>query len=243
MKILLISDPHIDFATTNKKKFFLQPLDEVDAIVCAGDVANDGWDFKQFLDWFRFYNVPKFIVPGNHDMWWARNSYTWNLYVKDIPGWHAPDPNTRFNIIESEIGDIMMFNFWYWKYDWPEGVDPDNYRDFREMDVDALTMKRFEDAGPLVDRPKVKMSISHMSPHKQILSAYKPNFLFVNPMIDTIIRAHESKLHLFGHTHEHVDQTIDDVRYVNNPVGYGFEGVRRKFGEETYHLEDLIVKC
>lgn len=245
MKILLISDPHIDFATTDKKRFFLQPLEDVDMIVCTGDVANDPWDFRQFLDWFSMYNVPKYIVPGNHDLWWARTYKTWNYMVGQVSGgWICPPPDKLYSIVD----DVLLINFWYWKYDWPEGVDAGNYRDFQELDVDALTVKSDRELGDLSDLTPTKLSVSHMSPRLDVPSAYKPNFLFVNPIIDKVVRAHHSKLHLFGHTHERVDKVLDGVRYVNHPIGYGFEGIRRHMGLEPsdprpeYMLEDLIVK-
>ncbi|HKZ58756.1 MAG TPA: hypothetical protein VJ547_02755 [Candidatus Thermoplasmatota archaeon] len=44
--------------------------------------------------------------------------------------------------------------------------------------------------------------------------------MFYNPDIDRVLRAHGSPAHLYGHTHEPVDTTVDGVRYVNAPVGY-----------------------
>ncbi|HEX9710578.1 MAG TPA: hypothetical protein VGB42_11520 [Candidatus Thermoplasmatota archaeon] len=88
--------------------------------------------------------------------------------------------------------------------------------------------------GDLATRgPPVRFSVSHMAPNVQVPTKYRTREpMFYNTDIDRVLRAHGSRVHRFGHTHEWADAVVDGVRYVNRPVGY--EAPRGR-------LEDFVV--
>lgn len=73
MRIAVISDLHIDVTAQNRR---LLPYlrDEIrriapDALVVAGDTANTLAGWNEALQQLQSLEMPKLIVPGNHDVW------------------------------------------------------------------------------------------------------------------------------------------------------------------------------
>lgn len=77
VRIAFTSDLHVDITVHNRK--LLPHLAEEfrrlepDAIVLAGDIANSLAGWEEALKQFEGIDVPKFIVPGNHDIWFESN--------------------------------------------------------------------------------------------------------------------------------------------------------------------------
>jgi len=73
MKIVYISDLHIDITENNKKLIpFLYNYilnNKPDIFIIAGDLANTNNEVHNFLNQFKNLNLLKIYVPGNHDLW------------------------------------------------------------------------------------------------------------------------------------------------------------------------------
>lgn len=73
MRIAFTSDIHADITAENQKllPYLAEEFSRLDpdAIVLAGDIANSLSGWKGALSHFNEINVPKFIIPGNHDVW------------------------------------------------------------------------------------------------------------------------------------------------------------------------------
>ena len=73
MRLAYTSDLHIDITTANRNllPYLADEIERIspDALVLAGDIANTlaGWDVA--LNAFQRLSMPKFIIPGNHDVW------------------------------------------------------------------------------------------------------------------------------------------------------------------------------
>lgn len=64
MKIGIISDIHA-YIEPLKRAISLFNSQEVDQIICAGDLVDGGWDEDEVIDTIRSYNI--ISVRGNHD--------------------------------------------------------------------------------------------------------------------------------------------------------------------------------
>lgn len=230
MKLLLISDPHIDFARGSKTKYFPQDLNElyghVDCIAVAGDIANNSTDADSFLSYFDEFDCPKFAVPGNHDKWWALDSKNYDFGFQDrcdsfqrvakANGFIAPADDEQYSIVDTKLGKVLLFGISYR----PDLPAPEFHstcdNDYFDVYKYAKPIEvKWGDTGPIT------FSLSHQVPHKSIPTSFPPdNPMFITPDIDIVLRALRSPLHLFGHSHEAVDVVHEGVRYINQPIGY-----------------------
>lgn len=229
MRILQISDPHYDFDPPGVRAAVLGSIQRqaFDVVACTGDIANRERDCAEFLSWFSDVKVPKYLVPGNHDLWWSRRPATsltssvadgFNGHARRH-GWHTPPSNRPWGVVEG----VLMFNMFYTPNpDWDRfpriayhhgtgGNDLTYTQDHRQI---FWFEELVADPEP-TSGPSVAWSISHMSPSDQLRSQYAPQVCYVNNRILEVARMHESALHLFGHTHETVDQIVAGVRCVN----------------------------
>jgi predicted phosphodiesterase len=217
-RVLLLSDPHFDFATREKTRFFTRERLDVDAIVVAGDVANNEMYAGSFFALWGSYDCPKYAVPGNHDLWWSHGSFDhrpgrdpsfWEVAQRH--GFVVPDPDAPWHVVDG----IMLFGLWYPSRlrDW-KGPFTNDYEYF-EVD------KRIREFQAPSEPRSVSLSVSHLSPNPRIPSGYEERSpLFYHEGMDDVLRAHGSPLHVYGHTHEPRDVEIGGVRYVNRTVGY-----------------------
>eukprot|EP01029_Cantina_marsupialis_P000766 TRINITY_DN10569_c0_g1_i2.p1 TRINITY_DN10569_c0_g1~~TRINITY_DN10569_c0_g1_i2.p1 ORF type:complete len:289 (-),score=63.80 TRINITY_DN10569_c0_g1_i2:102-968(-) len=84
------------------------------------------------------------------------------------------------------------------------------------------------------------ISFSHFAPRVDTLPKLPEQYRWVykiagSNLIEKRIRSTGSSLHIFGHTHHNIDCEIDDVRYVQRPLGYPHEvkrlGIEKEFLE------------
>ena len=231
MRILLISDPHFDFDPRGVRSTVLSALErqDYDTIACAGDIANGETHCAEFLSWFSDIKVPKFLVPGNHDLWWTRRPHTSRLGTPrdgfnghaDRNGWRTPDPTLPWQVIDK----VLLFSVFYttnpaWNqfplHAYMHGAGGNDLT----YSQDHRNIFRFDDLvtePPVVDGETVAWSMSHLCPSDQIRSKYAPQVCYVNNRLLEVARSHGSRLHLFGHTHEEADQVIGGIRCVSRP--------------------------
>lgn len=118
---------------------------------------------------------------------------------------------------------------------WPDGLgdDPARCRYFADRNADRLAPP----AGARV------ITMSHFLPRAELLPLVGSLRFKQLPRvagaegIDVQLRAAGSSVHVFGHTHIPWDETIDGVRYVQNPLAYPHERKRR--GQQGIRLVEL----
>lgn len=223
MKILPISDVHIEFHADQGESFF-QSLPEADVLVLAGDIGVDqwvGWNIHQLARSGKYKNI--FYIYGNHEYY--RTFEKVRQSVKDAveanPGrvhaglqvqheqfvgctlWYPDDPILRTHA--RSMGDPQYIN------DWArvafQGAESD--RDFLSRNVSP---------GCIV--------FTHMLPsHKCVSARFRHSVLngyFVHDQ-EQLIHEEQPSLWIHGHTHDAVDIMIGKTRVFANPFGYNRE--------------------
>lgn len=225
-RMLVLADTHIDIQRdANIEKVLSCYKREpsggpVDKVVLSGDISNHGAFLRVLDDAIRtWHDGDIYAVPGNHDCWWAQTPQSWCMQAEHYLGWKTP------GMAPYAVHDgLLLFNWWMepTMLDPPDDIfaynDPSHYELFECRPGGLMWPAPDMDIG--VIKGDITASVSHISPSPAVKSRWQPNWMYVNPKVDELLRAHGSTMHFFGHTHEKVDQTIDGVRYYNDPVGY-----------------------
>ncbi|MES2154415.1 MAG: metallophosphoesterase [bacterium] len=236
VRILHVSDPHYDFHPVEIREAVLSSIEraDFDVVACTGDIANSENNCAEFLGWFSDVKAPKFLTPGNHDLWWIRKPATAERHAGERnadgfwghaarAGWLTPNPDKLWDVVQN----VLMFNVFYtpnpaWDHIPPSrysrgrgGNDPMYSADCRQM---FGFRDLFKDPGSpgKESLPSVAWSMGHLSPSDMIPSFFPPQVCFVNNRIGELAKAHGSLLHLFGHTHEARDVEVGRLRCVNH---------------------------
>jgi predicted phosphodiesterase len=213
VRILHLADPHWDFSPRPAERRIRALIEAggFDAVACTGDIANRRADVAAFLSWFSDLAVPRYLSPGNHDLWAFPDPGDLQAEA-ERHGWHTVDPERDYEVVDG----VLLLNLFYTPqpaWDAWGGNDVAYTNDHRHFDV-AARMR------PTVaipdDPPAVDWSLGHMAPSGELAGGDKPHSLYVNPLQMDVIRAHRSPLHLFGHTHHPGETVVEGVRCVNS---------------------------
>jgi len=235
MRIFAFSDLHTDFAENRRR---LQQISSNhylrDVVVAPGDIADDleiiAWTLRLLRS--KFGKV--FYVPGNHELW-----------VRNAPG-DSIEKFLRILLLCDEIGIytrparvgktwIVPLFSWY-----ESGFDDDHSADSSALEgwADFYFCKWPDEIHSAaeyflkINEPNIRdyngpvITLSHFLPRRELLPpvsklSFKGLPLVAgDPALDRQIRALNSVLHVFGHSHINYDQVIDGVRYVHNAFGY-----------------------
>ena len=194
MRIYATSDLHVDFRENMKWVEGLSFLDYSDGtLLVAGDLSDNSEDLKRALSILRgkFQNV--FFVPGNHDLWIARDGSLDSLskFLRTLKICRELDIDTEPRLLSdgltaSSLWIVPLFS-WYVKpeegmdslYVAKKGEDPslrmwgDNHFVIWPDSIDspsdyflAINEKRFDELGhsPII-------SFSHFLPREELIFA------------------------------------------------------------------------
>lgn len=235
MRVFALSDIHIDYDANAAWVAKLSTADyRDDVLILAGDVT----DTLRKLDWCLKTLVQRFrkvlFVPGNHDLWVIRDhpqktSLQKFDEVAAVVQWSGASMETfrdrdlaivpiltwydySFGEPSEELRAIWMD---YRACRWPSG--------FKETDVAAHFAALNENAAP----PDHKViTYSHFVPRLDLMSPYAPCAarqlypILGSTALDRQLRALNSSIHVYGHSHVNRHMTIDGVTYINNAFGY-----------------------
>jgi len=235
MRIFAISDLHTDFIENRNRLQQLSSLDyQGDALLVAGDIADDmrviSWTLKELRS--RFSQV--FYVPGNHELW-VRNGdcdsiekfrrvlgLCEELGVQTQPGragrywvvplfsWYTADYDEKKEADASSLEGWADFYFCKWPF--RMGSVSDYFLRLNEPRI-----RRYD--GPV-------LTLSHFLPRRELLPAVEKLSFKGLPLVagapglDRQIRALNGAAHVFGHSHIAFDRVIEGVRYVHHPFHY-----------------------
>jgi predicted phosphodiesterase len=245
MRIFAISDLHVDFARNLEQVRSLSSTQySNDALILAGDVSHRLEQVEVTLARLTACFSTVFFTPGNHDLWAgdgtsldqldALESLCTGLGVQTVPtkvgdcwvvplyGWYESVFAER---LHAEAPADRLLDRWtdYHRCRWPQHLSDDDAR----CEHFARLNRWAPSGGEQV------VSFSHFLPRPELLPRVE-NLRFKElprvagtQRLDDQLRAAGSVVHVFGHTHIPWDETIEGVRYVQNPLAYPHERQRR----------------
>lgn len=235
MRVFAISDVHIDYDANADWVAKLSAADyRDDVLILAGDVT----DTLRKLDWCLKTLVKRFrkvlFVPGNHDLWVIRDHPLKTSLQKfdEVVAVVEQSGATMETFRERDVAIVPILTW----YDYSFGEPSDELRSvwmdyracrwpggFRETDVAAHFAALNENATP----PDGKViTYSHFVPRLDLMPSYAPcaaKLLYPvlgSRTLDRQLRALNSSIHVYGHSHVNRHMTIDGVTYINNAFGY-----------------------
>ena len=257
MRIFAISDLHVDFAVNLEQVESLSRSDyRGDTLIVAGDASHRLDRAAAVLTALtdRFARV--FFTPGNHDLWVDDESRptgggevetsldrvralhdlcarigvhtaaaaAGEMWVVPLYGWYEPAFSER---LHADAPAQRISRRWadHQRCRWPADLPDDEARCrwFAALNEDRLAPP----PGHTV------ITFSHFLPRPELLPPVADLRFKELPIVagsdrtEAQLRAAGSSVHVFGHTHIPWDETIDGVRYVQNPLAYPFERKRR----------------
>lgn len=235
MRIFAVSDLHTDFAENRRRlQQVLSASYTQDVLVVAGDIADDlaiiDWTLRKLRS--RFDRV--FYVPGNHELWVRDGEYdsvekfqrvlrlceeidvytgpskAAKNWIVPLFSWYEPDYDWQR---EADVSSLEGWaDFYFCK--WPVGMES-----VSEYFLSLNESRIREYDGPVI-------TLSHFLPRRELLPAIEKLSFKGLPLVagtmalDRQIRALNSAIHVFGHSHIDFDQVIEGVRYVQHAFDY-----------------------
>ena len=227
MKILPISDLHLEFHA-DYGETILKELDaSADLLIIAGDLSTLGFYVEA-----NIHNIDPIgflckkykeviFVTGNHDYWYSS--------PKDAFDFYSSFTNPNFHLLENNIKEIDGQRFLgatLWFANPPILARKDLMNDFKAIEnfepwvyeQGAKTIKFLEDN---LKEDDIVVT-HHMPTKKSTVKAYKNhplNCFFIHD-VEHLILERKPTMWIHGHTHFDFDYYIGDTRIICNPLGY-----------------------
>jgi predicted phosphodiesterase len=239
MKVFAVSDVHVDYDVNAAWVEGLSLVDhQRDVLILAGDISDSLPRLERCFDALarRFRQV--LFVPGNHDLWVARdNAAPDSLRKFDQVAEAAARAGVSMQPFHHGALTIVPLQGWYdfsfglpnddlkrmWTdfraCRWPEGFDMARVADH------FLEMNRYRRR----DADETIISFSHFLPRIDLMPAGVPDWVAVlfpilgTQRLEPQIRALQPVVHVYGHSHLNRNLVVDGIRYINNAFAYPSE--------------------
>ena len=237
MRIILMSDLHMSHDgkpiwDTDVKEHLnfcvekIKQIPDVDVIIIAGDLSNDGSlsSYQMVDNAFDKINIPIYCCAGNHDnILNLQNTLKQIKYIKhtQVNDWHLVFLNTIV----------------------PDELDPSTNKArgyLSEIDLynlEDLLSHNFSNTIIVMHHPAIEPD------------GWLNRRLLENreQFIQTISKYSHVKMVLMGHSHEYCIRDIEDIKYIISPsIGYAFSAALPKFhidkGKESFLVIDTKTK-
>lgn len=242
MKVQILSDLHLEGGSRYSFLFPFKPVGDV--VVLAGDITNAVHP-SVVESVFGNCGVPVLYVLGNHEYYrgeWPGTLDKFKIYMESAP-------NIKIMNNDSAVIDgVQFFGSTYWSDPLlqDEHAISTMINDFRGI-IQNFSVKKMRDAhfyskfclkGAMAaarSNPDIRKSvvITHFAPS---LKAQHPRY-GVSPLTtyfcndeDEFVAMEKPDLWIYGHTHDNLHFSIEDVPVVCNQLGYR--------GEQTGHSFD-----
>lgn len=240
MRIWVFSDIHLEFGS----RFQVTPPDDIDVIVCAGDVLDKGVvPSIEWLSTFADPAVPVIFVAGNHEFYRS-------FLVDSIAAAEALRdryPNVHFlDDRDVVLDDVLFSGATFWTDFRLFGRNPEvsmwaaekGMNDYKQIRFQKKPFMKFKpihsfrrhDAsikflGESLGRGDVrkKVVVTHHAPSPRSISRwFRDDSLSPCYASDceAFIREAEPDVWVHGHVHQCLDYTLGFTRVVCNPRGY-----------------------
>jgi predicted phosphodiesterase len=244
MRILTISDIHIDFDENRKWVLNISKQEyQDDILILAGDVSDI---VSHLADAFTFL-MKRFrevlFVPGNHDLWVHRNKEIRSLEKLELIKKMAGDAGVRMTPYHENSFSIIPLHAWY-DYSFGEPSEkllmiwgdfnacqwPDTY-DEQKITSHFLSMNEYSTG----NNSGIIITFSHFMPRIDLMPDFIPReHRILYPALGTkklefLLRRISPRMHIYGHTHVNRYVERDRILYINNALGYPREvGIARR---------------
>jgi predicted phosphodiesterase len=234
--VFAVSDIHIDYDVNARWVADISASEyRDDVLILAGDVT----DSLSRLDWclrtlaLRFKNV--LYVPGNHDLWVAREGRE-KTSLEKFEEVRVVAESSGVSMQPFRGNGISIFPLLGW-YDYSFGEPGDELlsvwldytacrwpADFSMREVAAHFASLNEAHSPAAGDTII--TFSHFLPRIDLMPSFIPaekRILYPvlgSTRIDRELRRLKSSIHVYGHSHVNRNITIDGVNYINNAFGY-----------------------
>jgi predicted phosphodiesterase len=238
MRVFALSDIHIDYQANADWVAKLSTAEyRDDVLILAGDVT----DTLSKLEWCLKTLVKRFrkvlFVPGNHDLWVIRDQPLKSSLQK-FDEVVAAVESSGGSMETFRHRDVTIVPILTW-YDYSFGEPSEELRSvwmdyracrwpggFTVQDVAAHFTALNKNGTP----PEGKViTYSHFVPRLDLMPSFAPcSARLLYPILgstalDRQLRALNSSIHVYGHSHVNRHMTIDGVTYINNAFGYPHE--------------------
>jgi predicted phosphodiesterase len=235
VRIFAISDIHVDYEVNARWLADLSTSDyRADILILAGDVS----DSLERVRWALSILTARFrqvmYVPGNHDLWVIRDAKHYTSLDK-FAQLCAVVEQSGASLQPRAFDQVLIVPLQGW-YDYSFGPPSEellaSWMDyyacrwpahFEMRDVAA----HFEALNqPLPSREGMLISFSHFLPRIDLMPSYIPRARrMLYPVLGSVrleeqLRAINSRIHVYGHSHVNRRIEIDAVTYINNAFGY-----------------------
>jgi predicted phosphodiesterase len=251
MRVFALSDIHVDYAVNARWIANLSQADHTeDLLILAGDVT----DILHSLEWCLGLLATRFrkvlFVPGNHDLWVAREAGSRDSLEK-LEAVRAVAAAAGVSMQPVHGGGVSIYPLLSW-YDysfgepserlkalwmdyracrWPEGFDVARVaRHFAALNEAHVTGCADDRAA---DDSRTVITFSHFVPRADLVPPGRKIRRLLHPVLgnaglDQQLRRYNPSLHVFGHHHINRRVRIDGVTYVNNAFGYPNEPTHKQ---------------
>ncbi|MBI4850492.1 MAG: metallophosphoesterase [Acidobacteria bacterium] len=243
MRIFATSDLHTDFRDNwLLLKGLSSTLYQNDVLIVAGDIGHNIDLIKNTLELLRAKFKFLFYVPGNHELWIrGEGHHSLDKFFTIIELCKHIDVNTSPLELENFV-IIPLFSWYEKEFD----IDEDPNLDRLDSWSDFYFCKWPENINSIANyflslnqkyiKPYSKkvISFSHFLPRRELLPSREWLRFKALPQVagsihlDKQIRAVNSTIHIFGHSHMNWDVTIKGIRYIQNALSYPRERINRE---------------
>lgn len=239
MRVFALSDIHVDYDSNARWVASLSRSDyQQDVLILAGDVSDSAERFEQCIDAFsrRFRKV--FFVPGNHDLWVARDPEAMNSldkFEKVKAAIEACGASMEAEVIDG-VAIVPLLGWYDYSFGAPGPELSETWMDFRacrwpqgwtasEISEHFIGRNDVRNIG----KGGITISFSHFLPRIDLMPDFIPLAMRkIYPVLgsnrlERLIREIRPDIHVYGHSHVNRDVVIDGVNYINNAFAYPYE--------------------
>jgi predicted phosphodiesterase len=234
VRVYAISDIHFDYDINAcwVEELSLSYFQE-DLLILAGDISHDIYRLRTCIQQLcqRFNRV--LFVPGNHDLWVVRKEFDSSFDKFDRVIEVAVDAGASIEPYHDQHLSIVPLFSWY---DYSFGLPCDNLRkvwvDFcacqwpQGMGVRDVNHYFLEKNQSHLDiKNEHVISFSHFLPRIDVMPDYiPPKHRVIYPVLgsdalDKQVRALNSNIHVYGHSHVNQQVRLNGIDYINNAFG------------------------
>lgn len=232
MKLLVLSDLHLECHQDGGASFISQLRTDVDGVILAGDICTFSL-MESVLSQFCARYSRVFYVLGNHEYWGSSFAVVQSI-VYALAMVHP-----QLHVLENSITEVSGIRFLGTTLWFPETEvtrkSPwwsDYRRIYEDLDNTPRTIALKNVAAVEFLNKNLKegdVVITHHLPCQESIHPYyateESNVFFLTDL-GFLIQERKPQLWVHGHSHEHADHVLGVTRVLANPFGYPFERKR-----------------